>query len=347
MCEREVGMRKAKYLSALGTAALILSACGGIADSGAGTRGHAEAQAPEWARVAPDQIAEAKKHGVPVAFENDLGMRFVLVPAGSFIMGWYSPARMGWRSRGCLPPHRVTLTRPFYVQTTEVTNSQFRKYRPGHDSGAVSVSDTLLSDGNTFREYLASVQAEDREVRTLDGDAQPAVLVSWDQAREFADWLSARDRAHSYSLPSEAQWEYACRAATTTRFAFGDSISTDQANFAGQRNFYGPDGVNRDTSVPVMSFPANSWSLHEMHGNVAEWCLDGYANDGHFAEDRVDPLIEATGEGRHVVRGGSWHSGPALLISAWRDFTSDDEAGAVDVGFRLISPLPKEHAALR
>ncbi len=118
---------------------------------------------PSWATLASVQIAEAKKHEVPVAFENDLGMRFVLIPAGTFLMG--SPEEE--IGRGNEREHEVTLTRPFYMQVTEVTNKQYRRFCPAHDS-------------TKYRR------------KTLNGDLQPVVKVTWQEAKEFARWASER-----------------------------------------------------------------------------------------------------------------------------------------------------------
>ena len=150
---------------------------------------------PDWAKVSDAQKAAAKEAGVPVAFENAIGMRFVLIPAGTFLMG--SPATEEGRD-GDEVQHEVVLTKPFYLGVTEVTNAQYRRFRADHDSGAYK------DEG-------------------LNGDDQPVVRVSWDDAVAFAEWLSGQDGGRTYRLPTEAEWEWACRAGTRTRYWWGDA----------------------------------------------------------------------------------------------------------------------------
>ena len=155
-----------------------------------------------WAKVTREQIDEAAKHGVPVAFENRLGMRFVLVPAGTFLMG--SPGEEEER-RTDETQHEVSLSYPYYVQITELTNAQLRKcdkWDAGRDHHS-----------GDFRGH------------PLDESDQPAVQVSWDMATAFAHWLSNEDRPRRYVLPTEAQWEFACRAGARSRFWWGASRS--------------------------------------------------------------------------------------------------------------------------
>jgi formylglycine-generating enzyme required for sulfatase activity len=145
----------------------------------------------------------------------------------------------------------------------------------------------------------------------------PVEMVSWDDCQEFIKKLRQKDKK-PYRLPTEAEWEYSCRAGTTTRFHFGDDISPEQANYAG--GIPGPqgrfpiDGKNfRGKTTPVGSFPANAWGLHDMHGNVCQLCQDWY---GDYPEKNVvDPQGPETGKSR-VRRGGSW-SMPSVLVTAF------------------------------
>jgi formylglycine-generating enzyme required for sulfatase activity len=133
---------------------------------------------PSWAKVAPEQIEAAKAAGVPVAFENSIGMRFVLIPAGTFMMGSQED-EAGRDDDETL--HEVMLTRPFYLGETEVTNAQYAMARPHHASGQVGR-------------------------HRFDGDDQPACGVSWDDATSFARWLTRREANNLYRLPTEAEW---------------------------------------------------------------------------------------------------------------------------------------------
>jgi len=295
------------------TVALLLAACG--------PDDTPEVEVPSWAHVAPKQIAEAKKHGVTVAFENDLGMRFVLIPAGTFLMG---EAGEPAQDPDHAPLHDVTLTRSFYVSIYEVTNEQFAAYAPSHDSGS-------------------------REGKPLNGPHQPVAGVTWDEARVFAGWLTGRDPQREYLLPAEAEWERACRAGTTTRYAFGDTLSRTHAHFGASTCADLPDGEPEPPhhSLLVGSFPANAWGVYDMHGNVWEWCLDFLAPVG--TELQVDPLALHWHEeqrGVRVVRGGSWDDGAITDFRAPEYVRSAERNGrswwhrCLDVGIRLVSPLP-------
>ena len=139
----------------------------------------------------------------------------------------------------------------------------------------------------------------------------PVEQVEWDGCQEFAKKLRDKDKK-PYRLPTEAEWEYACRAGTTTPFYFGDTISTDQANYDGNHVYgNGKKGVYREKTTPVGSFPANAWGLHDMHGNVWQWCQDWYGD--YPQNDVVDPQGPEKGKLR-VLRGGSWNRASVLPL---------------------------------
>jgi formylglycine-generating enzyme required for sulfatase activity len=276
---------------------------------GGGTPGGARADAggddiPSWAVVAPEQRRAARAAGVPVAFENALGMRFVLVPAGTFRMGSPHDEAGRWDNE---TPHEVTLSRPYYLGTTEVTNSQFLWFRPHHASG-----------------------------QGRDADAQPVVRVGRRDAIDFLAWLSAKDGRRAYRLPTEAEWERACRAGTTTPWATGSSITGDQANFVVRTGRDARPEEFRRTTVFAGSLPANRWGLHEMHGNVREWCADAWA--AYPAGPVTDPAGAPDGL-FGVMRGGSWHDGLAEVRCALRGIDSP-AASSEDLGFRAAASLP-------
>ena len=130
---------------------------------------------------------------------------------------------------------------------------------------------------------------------------QPVVGIDWNEASEFCRWVGGR-------LPTEAEWEYACRAGTTTEYAFGSELSPEQANFGGK--------VGRTT--PVDQYPANAWGLHDMHGNVWEWCADWYGKEYYKSSPTQDPQGPERSEGR-VLRGGGWFDPAVRCRSACRD----------------------------
>ena len=143
----------------------------------------------------------------------------------------------------------------------------------------------------------------------------PVDSVSWEDCQEFVKKLRHKDKK-PYRLPSEAEWEYACRAGTTTPFHFGETISTDQANYFGEAVYgNGKKGLFRNKTTPVGSFPANAWGLHDMHGNVYQWCQD-WSGD-YPQKDVVDPQGPDAGKYR-VMRGGSWLFIPGDSRSAHR-----------------------------
>ena len=292
-------------------------------------------EVPEWAKVAPEQIAEAKKHGVPVAFENDLGMRFVLIPAGTFLRGTPSDeVRWSWET----PQHEVTISRPFYMAIYEVTNGQYRAFKPDHDSG----------DKPDFEEATA----ED----DLNADRQPAVGIPDVDAMAFSRWLGTREGGRTYALPTEAAWHYACRAGSSTTFAWGDNPA-DAAKYANvldgkrrdllnMRNLLaGPmlflvqvedDGFS--VTAPVGSYLPNAWGLFDMHGNASEWCRDW--DSKLTAEAVTDPRGPAAGEKR-VTAGGNFDDEMYFQRASSRtSLTGGPESGWFGIGFRLVSPLP-------
>ena len=166
----------------------------------------------------------------------------------------------------------------------------------------------------------------------------PVETVSWDDVTSFCAKLTERERragrlpeGYAYQLPTEAHWEYACRAGTKTAFSFGDSLSSLQANFDGNYPYGGaPKGTYLEKTVAVGTYPANAWGFHDMHGNVWEWCRDWY---GNYPSGSVsDPIGPASGSNR-ADRGGSWLNGGHFLRSAERH---DDTPGYrfSDLGFR-------------
>ncbi|MFO0931594.1 MAG: formylglycine-generating enzyme family protein [Planctomycetota bacterium] len=277
---------------------LLLAACGDV-DSRPGPRGPAQ-PVPVWADVSEEQRTEADRVGVPAAFENSLGMKFVLIPSGTFRMG--SPPEEEGRGVDEVQ-HDVTLTQAYYLQVTEVSNAQFRRFRPQHDSGVVRRA------------------TSGRPEISLNGDEQPAVKVDWESAVAFAAWLSSQPGERRYRLPTEAEWERACRAGGDTAFAFGSSISTEQVVHLSL------------TTAPVESHAPSRWGLRHMHGNAFEWCADRYGE--YPPGPRTDPSGAVTGDDR-LVRGGMWANAPALVRCAHRDHGPADRR---DPGFRLAASV--------
>jgi formylglycine-generating enzyme required for sulfatase activity len=220
-----------------------------------------------------------------VRLGNGIEMNFAWCPPGTFLMG--SPKDEEGREdyQGAdETQHWVTLTKGFWLGVTPVTRAQWRA---------------------VMRRNRSSVK---------DGD-RPVENVSWDDCQAFCRKLGERT-GEAFRLPTEAEWEYACRAGTTTPFHFGATLSTEQANFDGNYAYgNGKKGVYRGQTTPVGSFPANAWGLRDLHGNVWEWCADWY---GPYpkAESR-DPKGSSNGDAR-VLRGGALGFQPWRCRSAFR-----------------------------
>ncbi len=252
---------------------------------------------------------------------NSLGMKLVPIAPGSFLIGQDGPAAdyrvtkhaekfddADWDEK---PAHRVKITQPFHLGTTEVTQVQFRQFRPSHAGG-----------------------------RGADDDAVTA--VSWNDAVAFCAWLSAKEKK-TYRLPTEAEWEYACRAGTTTLFHTGDALPAGFHSWPsdiGLRDRFFPDEKlppeyqpkSAKLSIRVGQTIANAWGLHDMHGNVAEWCADWYGP--YEAGEQVDPLGRVDGDFR-VIRGGSHSMQTRLLRSANRMAWLQDSLNE-KTGFRVV-----------
>jgi formylglycine-generating enzyme required for sulfatase activity len=152
------------------------------------------------------------------------------------------------------------------------------------------------------------------------GANRPVEQVSWFDATEFCRRLSQRT-GRSYGLPSEAQWEYACRAASTTPFHFGATLTPELANYNGNHTYGdGPKGTYRQQTTDVASFPANAWGLHDLHGNVWEWCADHWHKNYEFAPGDDQPWLipGAADYERRLLRGGAWFRRPVSCRSAFR-----------------------------
>lgn len=166
------------------------------------------------------------------------------------------------------------------------------------------------------------------------GNNRPVEQISWHEAVEFCQRLS-RVTGHPYRLPSEAEWEYACRAGTTTPFHFGETITAELANYNGNYTFAeAPKGSYREQTTPAGEFPSNTFGLYDMHGNVREWCADHWHENYQGAPRDEKPWITGRNAERRVIRGGSWGSFPANCRSAVRDCISPAVRDYA-IGFRV------------
>jgi serine/threonine-protein kinase len=299
---------------------------------------HAEAPGAKTEAVCAEVFAYCRKYaGTPHAaraaqllrqlppLTNSIGMKMVPVPAGTFLMGSETDVGEG---EPATPQHEVTLTRPFYLGVHEVTVGQFRvftrdaDYRTEAENG--SGAHRLLLPDKTWKQ---DAKTNWREPGFDQTDDQPVVCVSWNDAMEFCAWLSKKE-GKTYTLPTEAQWEYACRAG-----------SRSQSSFVGEDaelalwGWYGDNSEMR--THPVGQKRTNAWGLYDMHGNAWEWCLDG--------PRRYDkaPVKDPSPEGHElrVLRGGCWWNGARDCRTAFR-LVNKPATCYTTFGFRVLVVPP-------
>ena len=303
----------------------------------------------------------------PQFVENSLGMRFVLVPAGEFLMGSdESPESLARAYPGYewtrflkltdeSPVHRVRLTQAFYLGQHEVTVGQFRRFL--ELSGYVPESIAVGTGGygyNAAYDPTKTVRGDAFEGRDpkyswrdsgfAQGDNHPVVNVTWNDAVALAHWLSNTEGVR-YRLPTEAEWEYACRAGTHTRYFSGDdpaglsrlgnTFDADAAvNWPKWQAFALPAHDGYAFTAPVGSFTPNAFGLHDMHGNVWEWVSDWHADDYYALSPTDDPQGPASGVVK-VRRGGSWHTWSLYARCSFRNWNTPQTRYTL-VGMRLL-----------
>ena len=242
---------------------------------------------------------------------NEVGMRLALLPAGTFYMG-AGPDEAGARENEG-PRHPVVLSADFYIGVGPVTQAEYRQVtgtNPSHFTPAAG-----------------------------GGPAHPIEQVSWDDAAAFCRALSGlaaeRQAGRRYRLPTEAEWEYACRAGEGAAYAFGPGLTPAQANFGGG---YGPDGLPRSPALgrtsPVGAYPANNFGLADTHGNVWEWCADWYAEGYYDGAPLRDPGGPPAGDYR-TLRGGCWRSHASSCRAAYRNASVPNNRDPY-TGFRVV-----------
>jgi formylglycine-generating enzyme required for sulfatase activity len=273
----------------------------------------------------PETLSIVRKFRRSQCFtEPAIQLDLILIPGGTFVMGSPLDELGRWDDEG--PQHEVTVS-TFLMGRYPVTQAQWRAIATRTD---LKVKHDLEPDPSEFEE-----------------DDRPVEQVSWYEAVEFCDRLS-RLTQHTYRLPTEAEWEYACRAGTTTPFHFGETITTDLANYCGEEDesqpdeypgHYGngPKGEYRKTTTPVTHFHplANAFGLCDMHGNVLEWCLDHWHDNYEGAPVDGSAWLSENENSSRVRRGGSWFSDPRYCRSACR-FISNPGFRDHFVGFRVV-----------
>ncbi len=325
----------------------------------------AERQAPPLA-VAPFDAAEAKQHqqawaeylGVPVEITNSIGMKLILIPPGEFLMGSsISPAEVHRRfPAGQVewyesehPRHAVRITRPYYLGIHEVTVGQFERFvrSTGYRTTAEVVGAAWGYLDGQFKELPGLHWRNPRFRQTA---THPVTCVSWDDAAAFCEWLREED-GRDVRLPTEAEWEYACRAGTETLFFWGNDPD-DGEGYLNLADLTGaPDGrrwtfgVNfRDgyaATSPVGRFKPNAFGLYDMLGNVSEWCSDWYGIR-YYAESPMDDPTGPPARLGRVFRGGGWLNNAGICRSARRDWlksTNRHDSLGFRVAFSFVDPF--------
>lgn len=308
----------------------------------------------------------------PQAWTNSLGMVFVKVPAGSFLMGSDETPETLARDYPRLEPqrltqladeapvHRVLISRDFYMGQHEVTVGQFRRfieasgYRPESEADGTggygynpNYDPATTARGDAFEGRHPRYSW--RNPGFAQDDKHPVVNVTWNDAQALAAWLS-RTEGHHYRLPTEAEWEYACRAGTRTRYPHGDNpegllatANTFDQSAAPlwprwqQHALHGSDGFA--FTAPVGSFKPNAFGLHDMLGNVWEWVSDWHGDTYYAESPALDPQGPAVGDVR-VRRGGSWHTWPFYARCSYRNWNSQQTRYTL-VGMRLVRETGK------
>ncbi|WP_442932885.1 formylglycine-generating enzyme family protein [Microcoleus sp. herbarium13] len=268
------------------------------------------------------KITNRQRHQAQFISEDlgsDVILDMVAIPGGSFVMGSPDTEAERFDNEG---PQRTVNIPPFFMGKYEVTQAQYQ---------------AVMGNNPAF----------------FKGAKRPVELISWDEAVKFCQKLSQKT-SKTCRLPSEAEWEYACRAGTTTPFYFGETITPDLVNYDGNVSYgAAPKGLYREQTTDVGSFPPNAFGLYDMHGNVWEWCADPWHDnhEGAPSDGRVwdgssnynryqtyDLLVNIKNDYRtRLLRGGSWNFDPAHCRSAIRDFSNAPDHANEYIGFRVVS----------
>jgi formylglycine-generating enzyme required for sulfatase activity len=274
-------------------------------------------------RAAPLRLRRYRRKNQGFYEELGEGVRLTMmqIPAGRFVMG--APEDEEESRDKERPQHEVSVA-GFFMGRYPVTQAQWRAV-----AGYEPIDHKLNPDPSHFK-----------------GDNRPVERVSWDDAQEFCRWLSVKS-GREYRLPSEAEWEYACRAGTTTPFHFGETLDSEIANYDAQGELFGQPvygagkkGEDREETTDVGQFPGNEWCLHDMHGNVWEWCEDDWHSSYEGAPTDGSAWLEENNTKNKLLRGGSWSGLPRDCRSAYRSNVSRD-GRYNDVGFRVVCVSPR------
>lgn len=300
---------------------------------------------------------ESRGAGGKKQIANSIGMKLVLIPPGEFKMGAQEPAEQLLKTFAAYhrkveefkdeyPQHRVRITKPFYLGACETTVGQFRRFVEDADYKTEAEKDGQGGWGynpEIHRCEGRKLQFNWRNPGFKQTDNQPVLNVTWNDAVAFCQWIG-RKEGETYRLPTEAEWEYACRAGTTTRYFNGDDpdnlakvakVTADKgrSHFPAIQNLVIAEDAGECFTAPVGSFAPNAFGLYDMHGNAWEWCSDWYGADYYSKSPTDDPQGPASGV-RRVRRGGAWNSFPLWPRASFRNYNTPVSRCA-NLGFRV------------
>jgi len=315
--QRNSAVWKAGWWMAIATAAVLLPVLALVLSEVFGFTHFRQTQQPTMEQGNNSTPAQE----LPPDHTNTIGMQFKLIPTGTFTMGssaneidyWFNRVehegqRLYLQSEA--PAHEVEITKPFYLGTTEVTVGQFRQFIDANPKYTLD-SDRWKNPG------------------WVQADEYPVVWVMWRDAVAFCEWLSKKE-GRTYRLPTEAEWEYACRAGTKTRYSFGD----DEAQLEDYAWIY---KIGRVGTRQTATKKPNPWGLYDMHGNAWEWCQDYHDLRYYETSPRKDPTGPLNGNS-YIKRGGSWGFGAVDSRCAFRSHLG----GGMDGGFRVLLVAQKK-----
>lgn len=305
---------------------------------------------------------ESAKDKPAKTFTNTLGIKLIMIPAGEFMMGNAEtveslakafPHYESKRIEGLgdeKPYHKVRITKPFYFAVHELTIGQFKEFSKQADFKSEAERDG--TGGWGYNRETQKIETRNpkyswRNPGFAQGDDHPVVNITWNDAVDICRWLSKKE-GKKYRLPTEAEWEYACRAGeadTGSRYHFGNdpeglakAANTYDATSAKEIPESKPYAIAGDDgyayTAPVGSYKPNAFGLYDMHGNVWEWCSDFYGEDYYAKSPTDDPKGPETGR-KHVRRGGAWASWPLYLRTSFRNWNTP-QSRYINLGLRMV-----------
>lgn len=300
--------------------------------------------------ISNDQISAARKRELPVYivndFENAEAIKMVYIPSGDYTMGSSHDEveklinKYGNQFREYLnrekPQHKVTIKKDFYICLNEVTVGQFKQFVAETDY----LTEAEKGEGSfawTGSKWEMNNKINWRNPGFVQKESHPVVCVSWNDAKAYIKWLNKKYKTNQFRLPTEAEWEYVCRAGSTTRYFFGDDDS-----LLSKHSEFQKENDDHKGTWPIGKFKPNLWGLHDMYGNVWEWCEDKSHINYSGAPDTGKSWTERPITTGYIVRGGGWHPLSIYLRSSARANGLASDSRYTNVGFRIVKDIKKK-----